>query len=140
MKGREGRKGFSHIISIIIVFLCFYIIFQCLREYYVSPTGTTEGDCTQQSAPCSLSYAISIASIYAETTTTNIYLLPGSYQQKMILLSKTLKISQFQQKLSTQTLHPFISGPLHQIRVFFQYKVQQYHSNISPSIRVFQHQ
>ena len=91
MKGREGRKGFSHIISIIIVFLCFLYYIQCLREYYVSPTGTTEGDCTQQSAPCSLSYAISIASIYAETTTTNIYLLPGSYQQKNDIIIKDFK-------------------------------------------------
>ena len=90
MKKERGKGRFSRVISI-IAFLCLlYNNIQCISEYYVSPTETTDGDCSS-STPCSLSYAISEASVNAETTITYIYIYPGHYQQNNNIIIKNFK-------------------------------------------------
>ena len=90
MKKERGKGRFSRVISIIAFLWILYNNIQCISEYYVSPTETTDGDCSS-STPCSLSYAISEASVNAETTTTYIYLLNGLYQQNNNIIIKNFK-------------------------------------------------
>ena len=99
----KGVTSISRLTSFIVIFLCILSNIQCIKEYYVSPTGT-EGDCTQ-SAPCSLSYAISEASIEAYTTTTYIYLLSGLYQQNNDIIIKNFK----EIKISAETENSLVN-------------------------------
>ena len=76
----------------VILFLFFLSQIQCIRDYYVSPTvESTAGNCSARDSPCSLSRAISEASIYASTTTSQIFLLSGQYEQNNDIIIKDFK-------------------------------------------------